>query len=508
MRRLALIPTLFGLLTVACDPGVQAPMPADRSLGIESAAALSPDEQAALTQMAAQIQAWIAGGVLTAGQGNALLAKLQAAESQLIGGNPAGKNVMQAFVNQVTAFVQAGIITSAQGALLTGPASGVIGGDILFTSITAGDQHACGLASGGYVYCWGANSEGQLGDGTLVASARPVLVSATTTYTAIGAGSAYTCALTAAGVAECWGNNAGGQLGNGSMINRSIPTPVSGGHTFASISVGGIGACGLTAGGAAWCWGAGGRIGIDMGGLGAPATETCPGTYASPWPCRTVPVQVSGGLTFISIDVGIWSACGLTTSNTAFCWGWNQFYQLGNGTNVNGLVPAAVVAAPAFASLGTGAVHSCGIDGSGAGWCWGGLGFNWGQLGNGTTLPAPTPVAMIGGHSFRSISPSNGNDIYAFTCGIDTGDRAFCWGANTQGQLGAPTTELCQGSIPCATSPVAVTGNLSFREISPSAEFVCGVTTSSEGYCWGQNTAGQLGNGSTTNAAAPTRVVR
>ncbi|MHB8516178.1 MAG: RCC1 domain-containing protein, partial [Dehalococcoidia bacterium] len=88
--------------------------------------------------------------------------------------------------------------------------------------VAVGGRHTCALNSSGAVRCWGANDNGQLGDGTTISHQRPALVAGLSSgVTAIAAGSAHTCALTTAGGVKCWGSNANGELGDFTQVNRS-----------------------------------------------------------------------------------------------------------------------------------------------------------------------------------------------------------------------------------------------------------------------------------------------
>ena len=117
---------------------------------------------------------------------------------------------------------------------------------------------------------------------------------------------------------------------------------------------------------------------------------------------------------------------------------------------------------------------------------------------------APASAATVA-LTFRQVSAS----VRATTCAITTDDRAYCWGNNSRGQLGNGSftgPETCFGGDPCSTRPVAVKGGLTFRNISPGGAHTCGVTTDDEAYCWGSNAEGQIGDRTSTDRPAPVRV--
>lgn len=506
---LVLTVVLAGCRDVSTAPDVRVRLPLD-----PPALSVAPDQFAIFARMVTLAQGWVGSGLLNTGQGDGLIAKINSARAAMAHGSqnlPATAGILQALANQLQAFVQAGLLTAAQAAELVALGQAVTNNELLFESISAGSGFACGLAVGGYAYCWGRNDAGQLGNGTTIATVHPTLVSTSKTFTSIGVGEWHGCGLTAGGEVWCWGGNNSGQLGDGTIIDRLVPSRVSGGWVFASLDVGAYGTCGTTTSGVAYCWGAGGRVGVDLGGLGAPAPAMCAGYYAGPWPCALAPLQVSGSHTFSAISAGLWTACGLATGGQPLCWGWNQLWQLGNGTTVNAPSPTPVSTSSPFQSIAIGAAHACGIASGGAAYCWGPSAFNWGQLGHGTFLGASAPSPVSGGLTFSMIRPAKGNNIFSFTCGVTTAGVAYCWGANVRGELGGVAAESCNSGVfafPCSSTPIAVSGGHMFDEVSAGNAFACGVTPVGEGYCWGANDVGQLGDGSTTDASAPVRVVR
>jgi alpha-tubulin suppressor-like RCC1 family protein len=360
-----------------------------------------------------------------------------------------------------------------------------------FTSVSAARDHTCALMPDGTAYCWGAGGSGQLGDGTTIASATPMLVSGGLTFSSVSAGgSSHTCGIVTAGGAYCWGFGDQGQLGNGSTTlpapSSATPVPVVGGLTFKSISAGGTTShghtCGITTSGDTYCWG----FGI-WGQLGNGSTDS-----------TATPVLVSGGLTFASIRAGVSQTCGVTISGAAYCWGYNQFGQLGNGTTTNSPTPVPVSGGLTFTAVSPGDFHTCAVRTNGAAACWGSNGS--GQFGNGTTTNSSVPMPVSGGLTFTSINAGASVFSQGYTCGIITNGATYCWGGNGAGPLGNGTTTD-------SPTPVPVSGGLTFASLSAGRDYVCGVTTSGwSAYCWGYNLSGQLGTGTSQSSNVPIRV--
>jgi alpha-tubulin suppressor-like RCC1 family protein len=347
-----------------------------------------------------------------------------------------------------------------------------------FVRVATGAGHSCALDDDGVVWCWGRNLEGQLGLGDTegVDVFAPMAIESDVTFVSIGAGEFHTCALDDTGAAYCWGANVEGQVGDGTFEARDVPVPVAGGHVFTGLAVGGSHTCGIVSSTEGYCWGddSFGQLGnASSGSSNVPveimralenddviqlATITAGGGHtcvlddtAAPFcwgnngtgqlgdggtTSSEVPVAVSGGgaFDFVAVTAGTSHTCA-TAGGQADCWGFNLFGQLGDGTNVDKLEPGAPgVLGVELAALSAGADHTCGLDPDGVAYCWG---FNTdGRLGDGTETDRNQPTPVSGGLAFADVSAG-----ILHTCGATTDGDVFCWGQNLEGQLGDGSTE-------------------------------------------------------------------
>ena len=342
-------------------------------------------------------------------------------------------------------------------------------------SIAAGTAHSCGLNAAGSAFCWGNNSSGSVGDGTLSNRVRPAPVTGGQTFKAIVAGS-HSCALTPTGAAWCWGANTDGQLGDGTTAGSSVPRRVSGSLLFQSIVAGTAHTCALTGDGRAFCWGDNSSGQLGDGSL----TD------------RPTPVAVAGNLTFRNLSAsGGNHTCGVTVAGAAYCWGDNANGDLGDNTTTNRTTPVPVSGGLTFQVLRSDD-HTCGLTPAGAAYCWGNN--SSGQLGDGSTTSRRVPAAVAGGHVFGSIDTGSG-----YACGVTAAGVAWCWGANDRGQLG-------DGTLTNRTAPIMSARGLRFARIAASTH-TCGATLQHGTFCWGDNRGGALGTGSTFSSATPLPVV-
>jgi len=347
--------------------------------------------------------------------------------------------------------------------------------------------HACALLANGQLWCWGNNENGQLGDLSIARRNQPVQAQLPDglEIVELATGGYHTCVLSSEGRVWCWGGSWGGQLGDGTTgTYRREPQEVPDLENIVTIGLGEEHSCALATDGRLWCWGA---MNIDVAQLGA-------GHLGG----SNVPVEVAGITDAVEIRTGMYHSCARLQDGHVRCWGYNHVGQLGDESHHNRVEPVE----PHFSvesvtlDLAAGGSHSCARMLNGAVYCWGDN--NWGQIGSGDTSVAMSPagvtdisdvteVAAGGFHSCAATAEPGGPSVY-------------CWGLNNNGQLGI-------GSDVEYDRPQRVTLTTTGAEVHVRASFYHTCAFDTVAWCWGFNWAGQLGTGNTDSAPSPQAVV-
>ena len=261
------------------------------------------------------------------------------------------------------------------------------------------------------------------------------------------------------------------------------------GKTLTQVSLGTNFACALDSSGAAYCWGLN-----TSGQVGNPATATH----------FLVPTAVTSQA---AVSAGYTHSCTIS-SGKAYCWGDNSDGELGNGGTASSRVPVAVVTSGVLAGvtltqITAGFFFTCALSATGAVYCWG---FNAdGELGNNSTTNSSVPVAVstsgvLAGVTVTQITADSGYNA----CALGSTGAAYCWGKNSDGQLGNNT--LTSSSVPVAVSTSGVLAGVTLTQITAGNDLTCALGSTGLAYCWGDNTRGQLGNNTTTNSPVPVAV--
>lgn len=293
----------------------------------------------------------------------------------------------------------------------------------------------------------------------------------------IDGGIDHSCAILSDGRVSCWGEGGAGQLGTGLYARRANPVPIVGDQAFATLSNGDFYSCGITTAGRLFCWGRNLEGQIGDGALVD----------------RFSPVEVDPTQTFKAVATGQSHTCALTTAGAALCWGQNGNGQLGDGSTTNRPTPVAVSGEQVFVGVAVGTRHSCAWTAGGQTFCWGRNAG--GELGDGTTTARFAPTRVAGSLRFVEVTAQGSH-----SCGLTITGVTYCWGVGSAGQLGTGTFPATQ------TTPARVSGSTVFVRVSAGRQFTCGIATDRSVHCWGRNTAGELGDGTSTGRAIPAPV--
>jgi alpha-tubulin suppressor-like RCC1 family protein len=349
-----------------------------------------------------------------------------------------------------------------------------------WASASPGRSHTCAIRTGGSLWCWGANDSGQLGLGRDHAETfRPARVGTASDWASVTAADRATCAIRTDRSLWCWGGNSDHRVGDGTGTDRWAPTRIGTG-TWSAVELGATHGCGIRTDGTLWCWGSGprGELGLGAG--------------------RTVvksPVQVGTATSWVSLNSTANHQCAVDTGHGLWCWGANAAGQLGDGTTAGRHVPVRVGAGTSWASVAAGLSHTCALTTDGRTYCWGAN--DTGELGDGTITGASRPTAVNTDLTTRSIIAGWGH-----TCALTAGRDLWCWGSNFGGSLGDGT----EVSSPNTPSAVPVGAATDWAGLALGGRHTCALRAGATLWCWGDNTDGQLGDGRTVSRPAPARV--
>lgn len=342
-------------------------------------------------------------------------------------------------------------------------------------SVGAGSAHTCSVQTGGAVWCWGRNEDGQLGDGTDLDRLVPTRSMGVSDATTVRAGSTFNCALRRGGTVVCWGFNTNGQLAIGRTSDVEPPSEAISLTAVESLSLGEAHGCAVRMNGSVYCWGQN-----AYGQLGDGTSEL-----------RSTPVVVNGLPPIQSVAAGSAHTCAVSRDHRLWCWGDNTFGNLGTGGG--SVSRPTLVDLENVTDVAAGYAHTCARTDDGRLWCWGDNSL--GALGDGSREPRSTPTLVD--------SLENVYDVFLGpralrTCAVLGDNSLHCWGSNNSGAVGA-------GSEEDVLTPLRILEGAS--EAALGAQHTCATLLNGGVRCWGSNTVGQLGDGTAMRRRRPSSVL-
>ena len=321
--------------------------------------------------------------------------------------------------------------------------------------ISAGDEQTCGIAKPGFLYCWGKNDRGQLGDGTFDPRATPTRIQSDSAFDAVAAGTLSSCGVTTSGGAYCWGW----------VADQFQPAPVAMDpeHRYTTLAVGLWMTCGLTTEGSVRCW-----------------SQTVKDSYEV--------TVLPGGFHFQALANSYNFFCGVSTDRKVYCWTADT-WGVPSTPELQAASSAPIRIAVGDLGYYTPAMtHLCTIDSGGATYCWG-TNID-GQLGVGDYDDRDTPTLLVG-REFVDVSASGTR-----TCGVGANGVPYCWGRRAD-----------SGSVIITDTAVALLPGVRAAAASVAPDHYCFLTEGGAAFCGGSNVDGQLGTGTSGEQMQPLRRV-
>ena len=351
-----------------------------------------------------------------------------------------------------------------------------VGTDNHWAMVAAGGSHTTGIKTDGTLWAWGLNSSGQLGDGTTTQRTIPTQIGADTHWAAVSSGGSSTIGLKTDGTLWAWGLNTNGQVGDGTITQRNAPVQVGTDTNWKAVAAGNSHVLALKTDGSLWAWGLN-----SSGQLGDGTSNQ-----------RNAPVQVGNSTNWRSVAAGQNHSVALRNEGTLLAWGSNGSGQVGDGTTANHFSPIQVGTSTLWISAVGGSSHTLALRADGTLWGWGSN--SAGQVGDGTETQRNVPV-RIGSQSNWSSLPQAMPGV-SHSMALDNSGRLWAWGGNTSGQLGQG---MRMPAVVSATfGPLAV--------VSADSANTLAIKPDGTLWGWGSNGNGCLGDGTSTVRVTPIQV--
>ncbi|MES2630677.1 MAG: hypothetical protein V4611_01850 [Patescibacteria group bacterium] len=404
------------------------------------------------------------------------------------------------------------VVTSGQGTPQIIPQANTGLANKTVSAISAGGSFSVALDSTGKLYTWGTNNYGELGNGYPLQkkTAAAVTTSGTAlqgkTVTLVTTGDYHSLAVTSDGGVYSWGKNDTGQLGDGTFVSHDLPAQVAtsgtpmAGKTITSVSTSGTHSLALASDGTLYTWGS---LWLSQvtGTAQSPSLPAAVNTSGTPM----------AGKTIIAVEAGANFSVALASDGTVYAWGYNNYGQIGNGTQDTAATPTLVdtsgtpMAGKTITAISAGNGSVLAIDSNGAAYAWGAN--SYGQLGDGTNTQRLKPVAVsIAGTPMagKTITKISTGDFHSLALASD--GTVYGWGYNSSGTLGDGTNAHRNKPVAVSTTGSPMAGK-TIASISAGNYTSSAIASDNSVYTWGDNYTAQLGDGTNSVRTRPVAIV-
>lgn len=366
--------------------------------------------------------------------------------------------------------------------------------------LAAGDNHAINIGADGTLWARGNNAAGQIGDGTTTSKSLPVQIGSDSDWLQVAAGTNHSLALKQNGTVWAWGDNGYGQLGVKSIASSVTPVQIGTANDWRQVFAGAYYSFAIKFDGSLWAWG---KNDFGQLGIGSQTNQTEPFLVNNDkdW------AMVAAGTDHTLATKG--SPYGNLATATLWAWGRNDEGQLGNGNKINSAVPVQIGTGANWNFIAAGDKHSLAVTyeydpttfiTTYALWGWGKN--DAGQLGDGSFTAHSQPTRIGTDADWYGVAAHSNTSL-----GVRNGLTGWSWGSNAFGQLGINTTTNQSQPALIKSPPTTwlITGPYSRSEFGVGSGYMLAWDGSGYLWSWGDNSYGQLGDGTTNAHLTPTR---
>lgn len=338
------------------------------------------------------------------------------------------------------------------------------------TTFSLGQGTSYIIRSDGSLWAWGLNDYGQLGDGSTVSILTPKQIGGDTDWNAISVGKDYVLALKRDGSLWSWGFGKFGQLGNGGASSLPLPTRVGADSNWLIVSAAYSHAAAVKTDGTLWGWGA--------------------AIYGAS--IRNQPTQIEGA-DYINVAAGYNHTLAIKQDGSLWGWGGNKFGSVGDGTTASSAAPKQIGDGKNWETIFAEYENSIAFQKNGSAWVWG---ANLASNPNNQFLPSQFGAVS----EWKTIV--SGGLVQQFSVAIKFDGTLWAWGVNYHGQMGQGALSALAGAV-----PVQIGSSNQWVAVALSAgEHVLAMKSDGTLWGWGENSNGQLGDGTTVDKYVPTQI--
>ncbi len=378
-----------------------------------------------------------------------------------------------------------------------------------WSSVSTTFDWTAAVKTDGTLWAWGKNTNGQLGDGTVISKSSPIQIGSLTDWRTVVCGQDHMIAVKTDGTLWACGDNWGGQLGDGTTIQKSSPIQIGSLTNWEQISCGYAGSMAVKTDGTLWGWGSSGYH------IGSGTVEG----YSSP-------IQIGALTNWKQVSMGYYSTSMVRIDGTLWGCGYNTYGTIGDGTRTHRSSPVQIGSLTDWSKVSAGYDHTAAIKTDGIMWAWGHN--NNGALGDGTYVDKSSPIQVGAITNWSDVVTGQGTTFGLYQVGTNLISVNVSGGTTGLTTSGGPITSTgtitLGGTLAVASGGTGqATANAAFNALVPSQSTNSGKYLTTNGsttswatviapsaalsiYSWGNNSYGQLGDGTNVSTSSPTQI--